>query len=201
MLLVSILAVVVTSLAHRTLARNAVWSDPVMVWLEAAQGAPDQWLPHLLLGEELHRAGRHDQAVQAYRRVVQLRPQEPAVYGKLGVCLSELSDLANAQAAFEKLRALDPASTEASNGLAVVALLGGRVEDARRGYLETLARDPSNVAARRGLAVIAETADANPAEALRLCEEIRQLAPGTQGNDECISRNRARLGGIRDGGR
>ena len=117
------------------------------------------------------------------------------------MCLSELGDLAGAKKAFEQLRALDWRSAEASNGLATVALLSGHFEEAKRGYLATLALDPPNVAARHGLAVIEERDGGNPAEALRLCEEIRTLAPDTPGNDECISRNKARLAGKRDGGR
>ena len=53
-------------------------------------------------------------------------------------------------------------------------------------------RIPNDVAARQSLAMIAETIDHDPAEALRLCEQVARLAPGTQGIDECISRNRAR---------
>ncbi len=172
-----------------------------MVWAEAAAQAPDQWLPNLALGEELHKIGAHAEAMKSYRRAIAAQPEEPAAYSKLGVCLSESGDLAGAQATFEQLRAIDPRSAEASNGLATVALLGGRFEEARRGYLGTLVMDPQNVAARHGLAVIEDRDGGNPAEALRLCEEIRTLAPDTPGNDACISRNKARLAGKRDGGR
>jgi protein O-mannosyl-transferase len=189
------LAIVVAALAGRTVVRNALWSSPVMVWLEAAELAPQDWLPHLLLGEELHRAGKHAEAVAAFRRVVQLRPQEVPAYGKLGVCLSEQGQLDEAAAAFARMKALDAQSAEASNGLALVALLRGQVDEARRGYLATLALDRSNIAARHGLAVIEETAGGNPAAALKWCEEIRRLAPGTPGNDECIRRNQARVAG------
>ena len=61
--------------------------------------------------------------------------------------------------------------------------------------------DPRNVAARQSLAVLEETVAANPVEALRRCEEIQQLAPETPGNDECIRRNRSRLGAVGTGRR
>jgi Flp pilus assembly protein TadD len=189
------LAVVIAALAGRTVLRNALWGSPVMVWLEAAERAPDDWLPHLLLGEELHRAGRHEQAAAAFRRVVQLRPEEVPAYGKLGVCLSEQGQLDEAATAFGRMKALDAQSAEASNGLALVALLRGHIDEARRGYQSTLTIDPANIAARRGLAVLEETAGTNPAAALKWCEEIRRLDPFTPGNDECIRRNQARLAG------
>ena len=192
------LVVMVAALAGRTVVRNAVWASPTLVWLEAAEQAPDQWFPHLLLGEELHRAGRHDQAIAAFRRVISLRPQEAAAYGKLGLCLSEHGDLDAAEDAFTKLKGLDSRSTEASNGLATVALLRGQTDEAKRGYLNTMALDALNIAARRGMVVLEETAG-HPSEALRWCEEIRQIAPDTPGNDECIRRNQARLAGRDDG--
>jgi len=189
------LVVVIAALAGRTVVRNALWSSPTMVWLEAAERAPNDWLPHLLLGEELHRAGKHAEAASAFRRVTKLRPEEVPAYGKLGVCLAEQGRLDDAAAAFARMKALDAQSPEASNGLALVALLRGRIDEARRGYEATLAIDQANIAARRGLAVLAETAGDNPAEALKWCEEIRRLAPDTPGNDECIRRNQARLAG------
>ena len=164
-----------------------------MVWLEAAERAPGDWLPHLLLGEELHRAEKHEEAVAAFSRVIQLRPQDVPAYGKLGVCLSEQGRLNDAAAAFTRMKALEAQSAEASNGLALVALLRGQIDEARRGYLATLTIDRANIAARHGLAVLEETAGGNPAAALKWCEEISRLAPGIPGNDECIRRNQARL--------
>jgi Flp pilus assembly protein TadD len=195
------IGVAVFALSARTLVRNAFWANPTLVWLEAAERAPNHWLPQLLLAEELHRTGQHREAATLFQSVIKLRPQETAAYGKLGVCLSEQNDLNGAAGAFNRMKALDPASAEASNGLAVVELLRGHVDEARRGYLETLRLDQANIAARRGLAVLEETAGNNPAAALKWCEEIRALAADTPGNDECIRRNQARIAGNANGSR
>lgn len=183
---------IVLTLAGRTMIRNALWGNPALVWLEAAELAPKHWLPPLLLGEELHRQGRHSDAAALFRRVIEINPREPAAFGRLGVCLSELSDFDEAVAAFEQQQALDPTSAEASNGLAAIALVRGDLEGARRGFLSTLSRDSINIAARRGLAAIEETAG-NYREALRWCGEIRQLVPRDSVNDECIRRNQSRI--------
>ena len=123
-----------------------------------------------------------------------MRPQEKFGYMKLGLCLAEMGRLDEAAAAFEALHRLDPASAVASVGLGAVAMLAGDGDRARRYFLETIQHDPRNIAARQSLAVLEETVAANPTEALRRCEEIQQLAPETPGNDECIRRNRSRLG-------
>src|SRR5205823_7393812 len=129
-----------------------------------------------------------------YRFAIALRPQEQFGYMKLGLCLAEMGRLDEASAAFQTLQRLDPRSAVASVGLGAVAMLAGHPDRARGYFLDTIQHDPKNVAARQSLAVLEETVAANPAEALRRCEEIRQLAPETPGNDECIRRNRSRLG-------
>jgi hypothetical protein len=196
--LVAGFAAVLAAFGGRTLVRNALWSNPVLVWLDAAERAPNDWLPNRVLGEELHRANRHDEAIAAFRRALALAPDQVSTYGKLGVCLSEQGDLAGAEAAFSTLRRFDAASTEASNGLATIALLHGRIAAARAGYLQTLAIDPSNVPARRGLIVIEEGPGGNAAEALRWCRDIKRLEPESPGVDECIRKHESGIGTGRD---
>jgi Flp pilus assembly protein TadD len=184
----------VASLAGATLVRNAVWAHPVTLWLEAVQQAPDHWRARLMLGEALQDEGRCGEAIVQYRLGIALRPQEKFGYMKLGLCLAEMGRLDEASAAFERLRQLDPQSTVASTGLGAVAMLAGDPDRARRYFLETIQHDPRNVPARQSLATLEETVAANPGEALRRCEEIQQIAPETPGNDECIRRNRSRVG-------
>ena len=189
-------AVVVLALAMfamHTLLRNAVWGNPVMLWSEAVDRAPGSWAAQLGLGEALHDAGRHNEAIGAFTVALQARPQEPAIYPKLGLCLMEVGDLKAATAAFERLRELSPRSPDGTNGLGALALLAGEPERARILYEQSLLYDPWNVPARLGLAKVEEL-QGNVEGALRRCQEIRDLAPETPGNDECLSRNRARLG-------
>ena len=184
---------VLALLSMHTLLRNAVWGNPVMLFSEAVDRAPTSWHAQVLLGEALHDAGRHNDAIGAFTIAMQGQPGEPAIYAKLGLCLIEVGDTKNARAAFEKLRALSPRSPDGTNGLGALALMAGQPEQARALYDESLLYDPPNVPARLGLAKIEEL-QGNAAAALRRCEEIRGLAPETPGNDECLSRNRARLG-------
>jgi len=83
----------------------------------------------------------------------------------------------------------------ARNGLGAIALLAGRPDEARRHYESALTVDPKDVASRQSLALIAETVDHDPAAALRLCQEVEQIAPETPGNDDCLRRNRDALAG------
>lgn len=125
------LVVMLVLLGARTVVRNATWSDPVLLWTEASVGAPDHWLPYIPLGESLHAAGRHNEAIGAFATAARLRPEEQGARRKLGVCLMEVGDLAAAAATFEHLEQESPGSWEAPSGLALVALARGDVEGAR----------------------------------------------------------------------
>jgi tetratricopeptide (TPR) repeat protein len=197
----ALVVVVLVSLGARTLLRNVIWGNPVALWTEARDQAPDHWLPSLLLGEALHAANRRDEAVIEYTRGIALRPDEAMGYQKLGVCLIEMERLDDATAVYEKLRQRDPQSTVASIGLGAVAMVAGRPERARAYFIETIDHDGSNVIARQSLAMLAESDPAKPAEALRLCREIQQIAPDTPGNDDCIRRNQSRLAAQQAGSR
>jgi Flp pilus assembly protein TadD len=190
-LLTIVFCLAVVSLTGRTLLRNVVWGNAVGLWQEARDRAPDSWLPHLLLGEALHAEDRHFEAVAEYSEALKLRPQEEFTYRKLGLCLLEMQQYDAAESLFQELRREHPDSTVASLGLGAVAMARGDVAQARTYFGRTLEQDQNDVTARQQLAQLDEPD--NPAEALRLCREIRALAPRTPGNDECIERNEARL--------
>ena len=187
------LAVWLSVLGGLTVLRNEVWSDPVRLWLNAAERAPDIWVPHLMLGAALQERGARDEAIVAYRRAIHLRPTEQAPYMRLGLAQAELGRLSDARSTFEALLSLNSTSAVGHNGLGAVALLERKPDEARRHYEQALVHHPADLAARQSLAMLYETVWQNPAEALRLCDEVRRMAPRTPDIDACVERNRARL--------
>ena len=181
------------STTGRAILRNAVWTDPIGLWRESVDKAPNHWLPHLLLGEALHAAGRREEAIAEYRRGIDLKPDEELAYQKLARVWLEVGQIGRAWSTFYELRDRHPNSPVAANGLGAMALLTGDREGAVAHFQKALTLDPLNVTALQSLALLAETEPVDAKEALRLCEEIKRLAPRTPGNDACISRNRERL--------
>jgi len=186
-------ALVLLALATLTVARNLVWGDSLTLWLDASRKAPDTWLPHYGLGEALRTRGNCAAAVPAYVQALRLRPQEPLTHTNLGACLVELGRLDDARRVFLRALEVNPTSARTHVNLGVVAARAGNVEQARRHFADAIALDPRHVSARRHLAALYETALGEPAEALRLCREVRALAPDAAGVDECIRRNSVRL--------
>jgi tetratricopeptide (TPR) repeat protein len=189
----ALLCLLLVSLAIDTVVRNAIWSSPVALWREAVDLAPGHFRPRLLLGEALQDAGRLDEAVAEYRTAIELRPTDETGYVKLGQCLIDMGQWDEATAAFVRLQTLEPRSVPAAMGLGTVAVLSSHPETARRYFLDVIDRNPVAVPARQALAALDEGVLDNPAEALRLCEDIQRLAPGTLGSEDCIRSSRARL--------
>lgn len=182
-------AAVVLVLSGRTVLRTFVWGDAVSLWDEAARNAPDHWLPVAVLGESLHAAGRHEEAVAAYQRSLSLSPRTANTFVNLVVCLSELGREDEARAAVDRFEAIERASAFVPIARGSIAAIGGRPQEARPEFLRALDRDPASVMARQWLAVLAEE-NADPAEALHRCYELQRLAPGRLSIDECIDRAR-----------
>jgi len=183
--------VIVAMLAATTVWRYTVWRQPVSLWSEAVRRAPGHWAPRLGLGQALHEAGRHDEAIEMYRESLRLRPAQTLAYSKLGQCQLEVGDVSDARDSFARLQALVPDSAAAAFGLGLVALRTDDAAAAREDFRRAFQREPTNVPMRQTLARLIE--DTDPAGAKDLCEEIRELAPQTPGINECISRNQERL--------
>ncbi|MEQ1897759.1 MAG: hypothetical protein ABL971_10285 [Vicinamibacterales bacterium] len=118
----------------KTMVRNAIWGDPVLLSREAIGLAPEHWVPRLLLAEALRHTGRCGEAIPEYRAAISARPQEEFPYTKLAGCLIEERRLDEAETALLQLRTINPESRDASMVLGIVATLKrGQVESATAG--------------------------------------------------------------------
>jgi tetratricopeptide (TPR) repeat protein len=63
------------ALATLTVERQAVWSDPLLLWREAVERAPGSARAHQNLGEILQRRGRIAEAFPHYHRMLELEPE------------------------------------------------------------------------------------------------------------------------------
>jgi hypothetical protein len=149
--LCGMLAAIAALLGSLTVQRNAVWSDPIRLWTEAAESAPDIWVTHLMLGQELQLQGRCDDAVRSYERAIALRPQEPFAYLKAGVCLASLGRVQEATRMFERAHALQPRATRPLIGLGMMSTLAGRHDEALQYFRQAVDLDPGDAGAKDAL--------------------------------------------------
>jgi tetratricopeptide (TPR) repeat protein len=104
--------------------------------LESAEG-------HNSLGLSLRMQGKLSEAIQSYRRAIELRPDSTDFHNNLGDALQEAGRLDDAIAAYRKALTLRPGSVEASYNLATALQESGNVEEAIETYRQTLRMAPT----------------------------------------------------------
>ena len=94
---------------------------------------------------DLQAAGKHDEAVAAYKAILEKYPEIPEVYQNLGTVLAQKKDVAGAEAAYLKALELRPDASDTATQLAKLYQENGQPEKA--------------------MAIMEKSAGANPADA------------------------------------
>ncbi len=108
-----------------------------------------QW--HAARAHQLLRGRRVQEAIEAWRRVVELAPGKPGPLAQLGHALVASGAAAEALEVLRQATALEPSRAEARIDLARALELLGRSADARRDLEALLEKDPRNASARASL--------------------------------------------------
>ena len=85
-------------------------------------------------GNACHKRGDFEQAASAYRRAVELNPQDAESWNNLGKTLKELNRLDEAIAAYDRALELRPDLAVAHCNRAIALLAAGRLEEGLREY-------------------------------------------------------------------
>ena len=188
----TIVVVIVIVLGVLTLARNAVWADPVVLWQDAATKSPQSATARAGLANALAQAGRCGAAIPEYDASLRLAPA-PGVFTNLASCLVAERRVDEALAAYQRALALEPRYVAAHHNLALLALHRGDRDRAHEHFLRAIAPDWRRPRWREDLIALHERSIDDPAKTLELCRELLRVASETAGVRECIARNEARL--------
>jgi tetratricopeptide (TPR) repeat protein len=144
------------------------------------------------LGETWFRMGRFDRAAAAYRKLIPLEPENPAVYERLGNALSQTRDYEAAVEPLTRVAELRPDSAEVHNNLRLVLAKAGRCLDAIPHYEKVIARKSGLVSAHCNFGLALEELGRS-AEAEQQFRRSLELDPGHSGARERLKRiNRLR---------
>ncbi|MGH9460294.1 MAG: tetratricopeptide repeat protein [Vicinamibacteria bacterium] len=152
---------IVGVLCVATMARNAVWDDPVSLWRDAATKAPDVNAPHYQLGNVLRENGDCNEAIPHYRRAVDLVPEHWNAWNNLGICLASLKRYDEARWTFQKAIELQPTYARGYNNLGTLAKSQGLFAEARQHFLRALELDPGNEIAAQQLNALPDISPAS----------------------------------------
>lgn len=118
------------------------------------RGAPDSADGFYVLGRELQRSGRFDDAERAYRRALALEPAHIEAHNGLAAVAAGRGDLDQAIAILTTLAIKSPDQPHLLGNLGYAHYLKGNYFDARVALERALAIEPTNARARENLALV-----------------------------------------------
>ena len=108
---------VAAGLATRTCLRNRDYASELRIWEDTLSQAPWSGRAHYNLGCALHKAGRVDEAIDHYRRALEISDRGALVHSSLGVALVQRGEVEEGLQHLAKAVELDPEQAECRNNL------------------------------------------------------------------------------------
>jgi Flp pilus assembly protein TadD len=131
------------------------------------------------LARELGQQGRHEEAIQAWQRVLALQPEDASAESNLGVALAKTHREREAVAHLEKALALNPRDALAHSNLGGVLAGLGEIELAITHFRQALELAPDSASAHYNLGVALYTGRGDAAGALSEWRAALQLDPNS----------------------
>jgi len=172
-----VVALLVSALVARTIARNADYRSPLSVWATVVDKWPANPRAHLNLGIALASAGRLPEAIAQYESALRLEPDRAEAQLTLGNALVNMGRLPEAIAHFEEAVRLKPDYTGAHLNLGDALANAGRIPEAISQFDEAVRLQPDLAA---GVHVDLGNAFANmgrQSDAIGQYEEALRLQP------------------------
>jgi tetratricopeptide (TPR) repeat protein len=175
---VAAVGIVVALYGARTVARNAVWREPLGFFSAMIVDAPRSARSHRELGTVLADLGRFAEARQSFERSLAIKPEDATTLYNLGNALSREGRYDDAVEAYERALARNPAFVEALENLGNAESMRGDQQAALSAFQRALALTPDEPILQMNVANTHFRAGAL-AEARAGYERALALAPGS----------------------
>ncbi len=142
---VGALLAAVCLLGYRTVDRNKAYASEVTMWQDVAARRPSSPRAHVGLGTALASEGRHQEAVDCYRRALALDEKNHQAQANLGTALAKLEQYDEAIAVYRRLLEIEPTSHAAQSNLARTLARLERYDEALIEYRKALDLEPTAV--------------------------------------------------------
>lgn len=140
--MVVILSAVFAYFGFLTFQRNKDWKDEVAFFKNALQYAPQNARLHLNFGKAYDDRGQTEEAIQEYKKTIELDPDYTEAYYNLAHTYFGLKNYAEAEEYVEKALALQPGQPSSLQLLALIKQRKGDYQEAEKLYLAALKTAP-----------------------------------------------------------
>ncbi len=144
-------------------------------------------------GDAFLAGGNHDGALAAYRKALEVKPADPAVWRSLGVAYNRLRDYSKAIEHFRRSLALRPRQPQVLVDLGFALMQQGALDSARQAYRQAIAINPWEPAAYANLGIV-ELRGGDLRAAVTALEKAVQVDPGLANAHFALASAYAQLG-------
>lgn len=147
-LIAGLVILLVLTLGTAAWLRNSVYRSKESLWTDVMEKSPHNFRAYNALGLLLAKEGRYEEAIDRYKKSLEIYPPYSKAYVNLGVAYNNLNLFSKATEAYMKAIELDPKHPEAHNNLGFILLEAGRTVKAikhlkkaaelRHGYVKAL---------------------------------------------------------------
>lgn len=131
-------------LSIRTLIRNTDWRNHDTLWIATARVSPNSHQNHNNLGDMYARYGKHELAVQEFKRAIELLPNYSDAYHNMGASYLQLGDIENAYVSFSKAIEYNPLLWQSYRNRAAIYLQTKKYKEALEDINKAIKINPTN---------------------------------------------------------
>jgi hypothetical protein len=136
----------------RTIAQVETWKNPEALFATSIENGGDHPMLHNLLAQAIWNHGRHEEAIEEWRALLSVVPNDAHTHQMLGSNLMELGRLAEAEHELLEAQRLDPKDSKTYMFLAGVRQMQGNLDAAIPLVERAITLDPNDEIAPRILA-------------------------------------------------
>lgn len=137
-----------------TYQRNKVWGDSILLWQDCAKKSEKKVRPHYNLGNILLEKGRYDEAIEQYRKTIELDNKHVKGYNNIGIALAMQGKIDEAIKSYEAALAINNFHVNSINNLGIALAEKGNIQEAIDSYLRVLQINPMHEKAHFNLGII-----------------------------------------------
>lgn len=136
---VGVILVILSALTYR---HAEVYKNNETLFRDNLAKNPNSWLAYDTLGSVLVAQSKYDEAIEYYKKALQIRPEYMEAYNNLGVALSEQGKIDEAIELYLKALKMKPDNAKAHNNFANALLMKGKIDEAIEHYQRALQINP-----------------------------------------------------------
>ncbi len=123
------------------------------LWQKTLARNPDSWLAHGNLGLGFYHEGRMEEAMEHYRKAIQIDPNDYATMNNLGIALAAQGQFDEAIETYRQAVQINPNFSEAMNNLGIALATRGRSDEAIENFRKVIQINPNYYEALDNLGV------------------------------------------------